>query len=681
MARLTWQNVDSPDFRGVADSYRVMSQLLSNATDSGLAIADTFKNANAEAADRAILQRMVGVQDPSQFDPNAIIGAEGSRASLDTLKGVGNYAGTLLDRAIKGDDRNFTQYGRERLMSGNQTMDANADVINTARSLAVSGDMAGAQRLLSSVAGLRPEQHGEILGNIEQFGTRALGRDVTRLNMDVTGQGLTEQRYGFGNTVRSDQDTRAANEIVSNALRVAGTPSDARVVLEEQVASGEITPEAFMKSIAGLSGMGYGNVYAPSQMGGGVGPAPGASASPGSSGFALGAPQKAVATSLGSTFSPEVTAGFLGNFHAEGGYTGGQGDGGSAGGIVQWRKERRDNFKTQIGKDPTQATPEEQMEFVKWEMANPEKAGMTIAQRDAILAAKDPATAARLIDQYYERSDGKHRDRRASAAADAYSIITGTGGTQAPALPSPVEAATVGEMVSQSLAERTSQTNAAGISADYGEALNRNRSPVEVASTMVSEGGALAGTNQDFVLRQVNEIVSKSGGRISPDVAGEMIERSLTSAGGAISKGLRKIGNIGGLANNLQPTLANNQRIDQDTLDSLVESYDSGAASEAALLNQYAQRMKGVEQQAVNAYNTAVTQYQQAVLAASTDPRLAQTLPRYRAVMEQANAQLRAVRQQVAQDPALKPKFRTTEPEIPIPIIDRARGGGGGAGR
>lgn len=679
MARLTWQNVDSPDFRGVADSYRVMSQLLGNATDSGLAIADTFKNANAEAADRAILQRMIGVQDPTQFDPNAIIGAEGGKASLATLRGVGDYAGTLLNRAVTGENLNQTRYANQRLQSGNAALDANADVINTARSLAVSGDLAGAQRLLSSVPGLRPEQHGAILGDVEAFGTRALARDVTRLGMDVTGQGLTEQRYGFGNTVRSDQDTRAANQIVSNALRVAGTPSDARVVIEEQLANGEITPEAFMKSIAGLSGMGYGNVYAPTGLTGAPGAGP--SVPSGSSGFAFGAPQKAVASSLGSTFSPEVTAGFLGNFHAEGGYTGGQGDGGTAGGIVQWRGERRDNFIKQIGKDPTKATPEEQMEFVKWEMANPEKAGMTVAQRDAILGAKDPQTAARLIDQHYERSDGKARDQRAAAAADAFSILNGGGGTQAPALASPLEASTVGEIVSQSLAEKTSQTNAAGISADYADALSRNRKPVEVASTLVSEGGALAGTNQDYVLKQINKIVSDSGGRISPDVAGEMIERSLTSAGGVIGKGLRRIANFGGLAENLQPTLANNQRIDQDVLDTLVESYDSGAASEAALLNQYTQRVKTMEASAVNAYNNAASQYQQAVLAAAADPRLTQTLPRYRAVMEQAQQQLQTVRAQIAADPALKPRFKTTEPEIPIPLLTRALGGGGGAGR
>jgi hypothetical protein len=110
--------------------------------------------------------------------------------------------------------------------------------------------------------------------------------------------------------------------------------------------------------------------------------------------------------------SSVVVAGFLGNFEVEGGYGGARGDGGSAAGIAQWRGERRANFKRQFGKEPDRATAAEQAKFVAWEMQNPQAAGMTVAQRDRILAAKTPEEAAELIDQYYERSSGEHRERR-----------------------------------------------------------------------------------------------------------------------------------------------------------------------------------------------------------------------------------------------------------------------------
>jgi hypothetical protein len=125
-----------------------------------------------------------------------------------------------------------------------------------------------------------------------------------------------------------------------------------------------------------------------------------------------------VASALSSSGLPApVVAGFMGNFHAEGGYDGAQGDGGSASGIGQWRGVRAANFLQVVGKPVTEATPAEQAKFVKWEMDNPQAAGMTVKQRDAILAAKTPAQAAALIDQYYERSSGRDRKIRMSAAS------------------------------------------------------------------------------------------------------------------------------------------------------------------------------------------------------------------------------------------------------------------------
>lgn len=125
----------------------------------------------------------------------------------------------------------------------------------------------------------------------------------------------------------------------------------------------------------------------------------------------------AVGAELRAGGMPEpVVAGFLGNFEVEGGYRGAVGDGGTAFGIAQWRHERVANFQRIIGVHPSRASHGQQARFVRWEMENPQAAGMTQAQRDAILAARTPEEAARLIDRYYERSNGQHRERRAEAA-------------------------------------------------------------------------------------------------------------------------------------------------------------------------------------------------------------------------------------------------------------------------
>lgn len=138
-------------------------------------------------------------------------------------------------------------------------------------------------------------------------------------------------------------------------------------------------------------------------------------------GTRVGAGRVQVNRVLGAAgMSPQVVAGFLGNFEVEGGYTGAVGDNGTAFGIAQWRGSRVRNFRRVIGKDPSRATVAEQAQFVLWEMNNPGAAGMTTGQRDAILAARTPEEAATLIDRFYERSSGEHRSRRASAARGFY---------------------------------------------------------------------------------------------------------------------------------------------------------------------------------------------------------------------------------------------------------------------
>jgi hypothetical protein len=151
-----------------------------------------------------------------------------------------------------------------------------------------------------------------------------------------------------------------------------------------------------------------------------------------------GTPPSVVATTLAQGGVPApVVAGFLGNFHVEGGYGGAKGDGGSANGIGQWRGARAANFEKVMGKPIEQATPQEQAQFVLWELKNPEAAGMTEEQRDAVLNATSPQHAATLIDKFYERSSGEDRSLRVAAAKQYAQVgvpatATDASGQQAP---------------------------------------------------------------------------------------------------------------------------------------------------------------------------------------------------------------------------------------------------------
>lgn len=263
MARLTWDNVAAPNFSGIADSYRVMSQLLGNATKSGLDMIDTVKNTNAEAADRAILQRIAGVQDPAQFDAASIIGGDGSNASLRTLGMVADRPEALLRNAVTREGLNWDQYGHQRTIDANAVLDApeNRDKVNQARSLAAIGRGGEAVSLLSSL-GLRADQYANVLGDIDTMSTRALARDVT-------GQRLTEDRFDFGNKQQDDATRRAANQLAQtlwsqsydgpSALRAFGRLTegqDPRTVAAVRQVMSSIYPEFGFGGAGGGGGSG-----------------------------------------------------------------------------------------------------------------------------------------------------------------------------------------------------------------------------------------------------------------------------------------------------------------------------------------------------------------------------------------------------------------------------------------
>jgi hypothetical protein len=119
-------------------------------------------------------------------------------------------------------------------------------------------------------------------------------------------------------------------------------------------------------------------------------------------------------------WSPGRAAAIVGNLTAES-YMNPRtprGDEGTAAGLAQWRLERYDKFAEIIGKPVEEASLREQLDFVNWELNNThKKAGKLLKE------AKTLEEATHMIDKYYERSFGKHLDRRikfAKAALENY---------------------------------------------------------------------------------------------------------------------------------------------------------------------------------------------------------------------------------------------------------------------
>lgn len=104
-------------------------------------------------------------------------------------------------------------------------------------------------------------------------------------------------------------------------------------------------------------------------------------------------------------------------------------------GIGQWRLERHKKFKDQIGKDIFDASLEEQLKFVDWELKNTHKhAG------EALKKTKTLEEATAVVDSKYEVSAGTHL---AARIQNAKGLMGGTeGGTQEQTLASTKDTST-----------------------------------------------------------------------------------------------------------------------------------------------------------------------------------------------------------------------------------------------
>lgn len=120
--------------------------------------------------------------------------------------------------------------------------------------------------------------------------------------------------------------------------------------------------------------------------------------------------REAVQFFISKGWSPAQAAGIVGNLQAESGAnmkTNAVGDGGKAYGIAQWHPDRQANFQRAFGKDIREAGFKEQLAFVQWEFENTERNAAAKLRQ-----ATTPEQAAWVVDEYYERSSGAHRQRR-----------------------------------------------------------------------------------------------------------------------------------------------------------------------------------------------------------------------------------------------------------------------------
>jgi peptidoglycan hydrolase-like protein with peptidoglycan-binding domain len=139
---------------------------------------------------------------------------------------------------------------------------------------------------------------------------------------------------------------------------------------------------------------------------------------------ATGSATTALKFFISKGWTTEQAAGIVGNLQAESGAnlkTDAVGDAGQAYGIAQWHPPRQKDFTKTTGKDIRGSSLQDQLTFVDWELNNTERnAGRHLK------AAKTAEEAAWVMDEYYERSTGAHRQNRINNAVALASTTTTT---------------------------------------------------------------------------------------------------------------------------------------------------------------------------------------------------------------------------------------------------------------
>ena len=103
-------------------------------------------------------------------------------------------------------------------------------------------------------------------------------------------------------------------------------------------------------------------------------------------------------------WSKEQAAGIVANIETESSFNPkAVGDSGKALGLAQWHPDRQANFKKQFGKDLRNASLEEQLEFIHFEMTK----GTEKPAGNKLKKAKTAREAGALVSKYYERPSAK----------------------------------------------------------------------------------------------------------------------------------------------------------------------------------------------------------------------------------------------------------------------------------
>lgn len=632
--QLTWRNVDAPNFSNSLDGYRLASQLLGNAVDSARGMVGGYTAANAQAADRAILNRALGIQDSAAFQAGladgSIVGPDLANASLDTLRGLDGRVSTLLNRDVTRQGFEQTGYENARGRETNALTDAAASDIAQARLFARTNDQSSLNNLLASsptLRALRPNQLADLMTGADNLASS----NQTRRSNDAS---FSRGQYEFGRQVQDNADSDAAQAALLGVLRSSGSTSQAQAAVEGM--ADRLSPGALSRVISGAGRAGY-PLY---------GPVIGGSGSSGGSGRG----SNALSVMTGGAALPD-TVKTLGDFVSGKSSLLKGNPQGTATGLYQITADTVADFGPRVlGSDWRNADirdPQVQDRLAEgiWNTVRDNPTAMR-----GRWASLSPAEAEQLKgstwsavrDTLSQKESGSRATEILEQAANRVSNNLG------------------GNTASQLIAERAGQNQAVGIFPELNQLQSSRITAAEAVTNLVKDG-PLAGSDRGEVLDQINWIVRNSRNRINPAMAAEMISRNVESNNNPVYQGISRLGNLlGRVIDNRIPMTSNSSdgvRIDNEGVQRMMQDYLNGSTSTQAQAQMTLGASNELVQAAQAAYNSADSEYRAMVNAAKTRPGLQGTLAEYKQRRDDAEQALRQVSQSVVNNDTLTPRF------------------------
>lgn len=606
MAQITWRNVDAPNFSGVGDSIRSFSGLLGNAT-AGLSDAlGNFQTAARQEVGNQVMQNALQYQDPTEYR-NALAsgalfqGVDPSLISNRTLENLDNRTGNLLNQATQQQALDYNTYRTGRM----QDLDARGDAASPAlRQLALayqSGDpntIARAQQQYGGALDSLPaDQVQEIMGRLQNQGSNAIGqrRDL----------------FNLGTNMRDDADSQAAIGVLSQIVRGAENPNDARILAEAY--SKQLSPTAQAR-LQGLLAQQYPGTYGNN-----------VTSAPGTAGTRSGSPFD-VTYQFQGTSKPitQMSIGEVTNHQAN--MISSQGA--SPVGAYQINKATLEDFAPKVLGENWRNMP--------LSPENQDKIGEAIfnARKNGNLKDTWAALPDSTVGAYKNRTwnEMKGLIAQAEVGANPLAVQQAVQGNQA-----------VSNLATGMIGTRLMENNAVGNVPDYLRTLGDTATPGEVVNRLLEND--FKGADRNWVLARVNEIAQRAG--VSPAMAATVMQRAQTNVPeNMIWRGLQ------GLNPFISNEAGNGTRLNDDAVDQMVGALQRGEPLEQSVRNLSTAQAAQNVQLAQQAYDTALAQLQNTQNKISTgQTALTALLPSRQAAVERAQMMLQAAQQQVAADP------------------------------